>query len=46
MIGKAGFQKAVRLERGAGRVVVYPVAPIAERVEKGSTIYVGALVFS
>ena len=37
MIGEAGFRKAVRLERGVGRVVVYP---IAERVEKGPTMWV------
>ena len=40
MIGEAGFRKAVRLERGVGRVVVYYVAPIAERVEKGPTTWV------
>jgi len=35
MIGEAGFRKAVRLERGVGLVVVYSVAPFAERLEKG-----------
>ena len=40
MIGEAGFRKAVRLERGVGRMVVYHVAPIAERVEKGPTMWV------
>ena len=40
MIGDAGFRKAVRLEWGVGRVVVYLVAPIAERVEKGPIMWV------
>jgi hypothetical protein len=40
MIGEAGFRKAVRLERGVGRVVVYPAVPFAERVEKGPTVWV------
>ena len=40
MIGEAGFRKAVWLERNVGRVVVYLVAPIAECVEKGSTMWV------
>ena len=40
MIGKAGFRSAVQLERGIGRVIVYSVALIAERVEKGPTIWV------
>ena len=40
MIGKAGFRNAVRLERGVGRMAVYPVASIAERVEKDTTIWV------
>ncbi len=35
MIGEAGFRKAIRLERSIGRVVVNPVAPVAERLEKG-----------
>ena len=39
MIGKEGFRKAVRLERGVGRMVVYPLAPTAERVEKGLTMW-------
>jgi len=34
MTGEACFREAVRLERGVGRVVVYPIAPIAECVEK------------
>jgi hypothetical protein len=38
MIGEAGFRKAVRLERGVGRVVVYPAPPVAERMEKGPTM--------
>ena len=38
MIGEAGFRKAVRLERGVGRVVVYLIATVAERREKGPTI--------
>jgi len=40
MGGEAGFRETVRLERGVGRVVVYPVALIAERVEKGPTMWV------
>ncbi len=40
MIGEAAFREVVRLERGVGRVVVYPVAPIAERVEEGPTRWV------
>jgi hypothetical protein len=40
MIGKAGFRNAVQLERDVGLVVVYPVAPIRERVEKGPTMWV------
>jgi hypothetical protein len=40
MTGEAGFQNVVRLERSVGRVVVYPVAPIAEIEEKGPTIWV------
>ena len=39
MIWEAGFTKAVRLERGVGRMIVYPVAPIAERLEKGPTMW-------
>jgi len=35
MIGEAGFRKAVWLERGVGQITVYPIAPIAERQEKG-----------
>jgi len=38
MIGEVGFRKAVRLKRGVGRVVVYLVASIAERVDKGPTM--------
>ena len=38
MIGEVGFRKAVRLERGVGQVEVYPVAPVAERLEKGPTM--------
>ncbi len=40
MIGEAGFREAVRLNRGVGRVVVYHVAAIAERVEEGPTMWV------
>ncbi len=39
MTGEAGFREAVCLERGVGRVVVYPIAPIAEHVEKGPTMW-------
>ena len=38
IIGEADFRKAVRLERGVGRVVVYLVAPVAEHLEKGPTM--------
>ena len=40
MIREAGFREAVRLERDVGRVVVYTVAPNAERMEKGPTMWV------
>ena len=40
MIGEVGFRKAVRLERGVGWVVLYPIAPLKERVEKGPTMWV------
>ncbi len=40
MIGEACFREAVRLERGVGRVVLYLVAPIAERVEEGPAMWV------
>jgi hypothetical protein len=40
MIEKSGFRKAVRSKRGVGRVVVYLIAPVAERVEKGPTMWV------
>ncbi len=36
---EAGFRKAVRLERGVSRMTVYPIAPIAERLEKGPTMW-------
>jgi hypothetical protein len=39
MIREAGFRKAVRPERGAGKMMVYPLAPIAERLEKGPTMW-------
>ena len=39
MIGDAGFRKAVRLERAVGRMMMYLVAPIAERLEKGPTMW-------
>ncbi len=38
MIREAGFRKNVRLERGVGMLMVYPIAPIAERLEKGPTM--------
>ncbi len=38
MTGETGFWEAVRLERGVGRVVVYPIAPTAEHLEKGPTM--------
>jgi hypothetical protein len=39
VFGEAGFQKAVRLERGVGRSVVYPIAPIAECMKKGPGVW-------
>ncbi len=39
MIREAGFRKAVRLERGVGRMMVYPITLIAERLEKGPTMW-------
>ena len=40
MIWEAAFRKAVRLERGVRWVVVYSVAPIAECVDYGPTMWV------
>ena len=40
VIGETGFRKAVRLERGVGKMAVYPIAPIAEHVEKGFNMWV------
>ena len=40
MIGEAGFRKAVLLERGVGWVVMDSIAPIAERVDWGPTMWV------
>ena len=39
MAGEVGFREADQLERGVGRVVVYPIAPIAEHMEKGPTMW-------
>jgi hypothetical protein len=39
VIGEAGFWKAVRLERSVGRMTVYPIAPIAECLAKGPTVW-------
>jgi hypothetical protein len=39
VIGEAGFWKAVRLEREVGRMMVYPIAPIAECLAKGPTMW-------
>ena len=39
MIREAGFRKAVRLELGVGKIMVYPIAPIAERLEKGPAMW-------
>jgi hypothetical protein len=38
VIGKADFRKTVRLERSVGRMMVYPIAPIAECLAKGPTM--------
>ncbi len=39
VLGKAGLQNVLRLERSVGRSVVYPVAPVAECMAKGSTMW-------
>ena len=39
MIGEVGFWKTARLKWGVGWVVVYHVAPIAERLEKGPAMW-------
>jgi hypothetical protein len=39
MLGKAGFRKALRLERGVDRSMMYPIASIAECMEKGPTMW-------
>ena len=36
---EAGFRKAFRLERSAGRSMVYPIDPIAEGVKKGPAMW-------
>jgi hypothetical protein len=40
VVGEAGFWKVVRLERSVGRMIVYPIAPIAESLAKGPTMWV------
>jgi hypothetical protein len=40
VIGEVGFRKAVRLRRGVEKMVMCFVAPIAERVEEGPTVWV------
>ena len=39
VIGEASFRKAVRLERGVGRSMVYPIAPITECMKKGPVVW-------
>jgi hypothetical protein len=39
MIREAGFRKAIRMERGVGRIIMYPIAPVAERLEKGNNMW-------
>ncbi len=39
MFREAGFRKAVRLQRGVCRMMVYPIASVAERLEKGPTMW-------
>jgi hypothetical protein len=39
VFGEAGFRKAVRLERGVGRSMVYAIAPIAECMKKGPVVW-------
>ena len=39
VFGEVGFRKAVRLERGVGRSMVYPIAPIAECMKKGPVMW-------
>ena len=39
MFGETGFRKAFMLERGVGRSMVYPIAPIAECMKKGRVVW-------
>jgi hypothetical protein len=39
VLGEAGFWKAVRLERSVGEMMVYSIAPIAERLAKSPTMW-------
>jgi hypothetical protein len=39
VIGEASFWKAVRLERSVGRMMMYPIAPIAEGPASGPTTW-------
>ncbi len=39
VVGETGFRKAVKLERGVGRSMVYPIAPIAECMKKGPDVW-------
>ena len=39
MFGEAGFRKAVRLESGVGRSMVYPIVHIAECIKKGPVVW-------
>ena len=39
VFGEAGFRKAFRLERGAGRSMVYPVPSTAECPTEGPAIW-------
>ncbi len=39
MFREASFWKAVRLERGVGRIMAYPITLVAEYLEKGPTVW-------
>ncbi len=39
VLGKAGFWKALRLKQSVDRGMVYPIAPIAECLAKGPTMW-------
>ncbi len=39
VFGETGFRKAVGLERGVSRSMVYPITSIAECMKKGSVVW-------